>query len=157
MSRLNLVSTDTTTKNKGNQREAAFIDLPCLPFLFPSFPPSLLSPLLLLLLKSTIKNTISNLKHSPCVKLDWNPLLKEITFGAEFLFLQSASAAKEVRKALWRCPLLMLPVWEKLPAFSAQRKTDTFSGANPSEDGQGYIPSRQVQPLGRLPAIRDPL
>lgn len=98
MSRLNLVPTDTATKNKGNRREQPLSISH--PFQSP-FPPSLLSPFLLLLLKSTIKNTISNLKHSPCVKLDWKPVLKEITFGAEFLFLQSASGAKEVRKALW--------------------------------------------------------
>lgn len=83
MSRLNLVSTDTATENKGNRREQPLsIRHP-----LPPFPPSLLSPLLLLLLKSTIKNTISNLKHSPGVKLDWNPpppVLKEITSGAEF-------------------------------------------------------------------------
>ncbi len=34
---------------------------------------------------------------------------------------------------------------------------ETFSGANPSVDGQGYIPSQQVQRLGCWPAIRDPL
>lgn len=35
----------------------------------PSFPPSLLSPLLLLLLESTIKNTISNLERPPLCKI----------------------------------------------------------------------------------------
>lgn len=83
-SRLNLVPTGMTTKNKGNQREQPLsISHPFQSF-FPSFPPSLLSPFPLLLQKSTIKNTISNLKHSPCVKLDWKPLLKQITSGEEF-------------------------------------------------------------------------
>lgn len=36
-------------------------------------------------------------------------------------------------------------------------ETETFAGANPPVDGQGYIPSQQVQRLGRSPAIRDPL
>lgn len=35
-------------------------------------------------------------------------------------------------------------------------ETETFAGVNPGVDGQGYIQSPQVQPLGRSPASRDP-
>lgn len=141
------------TKNKG----AAFIDLPSFLFCFPSFLLSLLSPLLLRLLKKHNKNTISNLKHSPCVKLDWKPLLKEITFAAEFLFLQSASGANEVRKALWPVPTAEAGSLRECASIQySDGETETFTGVNPSVDGQGYIPSLQVQRLGCLPASRDP-
>lgn len=104
-SRPNLVSADMMTKT--TRERAAFIDCQAFPFLFPSFT---LSPPITEEHNKKKKHTRSNLKLSPRVKLDWKPLLKEITFGAEFLFLQSASGAKEVREALWRCPLLRLPV-----------------------------------------------
>lgn len=71
-----------------------------------------------------MKNTISNLKRAPRVNLDCKPLLEEISFSDEFLFLHSASGPEEVRKALWRCPLVRLAVWENIPAHGAQRDRD---------------------------------
>ncbi|MEQ2205315.1 hypothetical protein XENOCAPTIV_015855 [Xenoophorus captivus] len=97
------------TKSKGKQREQpSSICHPFLPSISP-FTPSIT--------EEHNKNTISNLKHSPRVKLDWKPLLKEITSRVEFLILQSARGAREVRGASWRCPVLRMPVSETLRHF----------------------------------------
>lgn len=148
-SRLNLISTCTATKNKGSRREQPLsISHP----LHSSFPPSLLSPLLLLLLESTIKHTMSYLKHSPRVKLDWKPLLKEITSGVEFCFYSQHKEPKRSGRDAHRRGCQS----HTQSSGEGERETEAFT-VNPSVDGQGYIPSQQVQQPGRSPAIRDPL
>lgn len=155
MSRLNLISTGTATKNKGNRREQPLsISHP----FHSSFPPSLLSPFLLLLLKSTIKNTMSYLKHSPRVKLDWKPLLKEITSGVEFCFYSQHKEPKGSEGGLVAMPTAEAVSLAQSPgARSSESQRREAFAVNPGVDGQGYIPSQQVQGLGRSPATRDPL
>lgn len=131
-----------TTKNEGSRREQLLLISHLFHSYFSSSPLSLLSPLLLRLLKKHNKNTISNLKHFPCVKLDWKPLLKEITSAAEF-FVFTVS----VRRSGRPCGNTHCRGWqsERISQHTVLRETETFTGVNPSIDGQGYIPSLQVQ------------
>lgn len=143
-SRLNLSLMGTLTKSKGNRRKQL---LSISHLFYSSFLPSI-SSFTPPITEEHNKNTIFNLKHSPCVKLDWKPLLKEITSGVEFLFFR-------LHQEPWRSGSLGCSAhsW----GCHSLQNSNTFSDLNPIVDGQRSFPSQQVQHLGLLPAVCDPL